>query len=153
VPYCTASELRRLNARSAAPTMATAAGPCPTGGLKVIVLRLCGRAKNRQQFEHAWTDTTERGRRDFPVRWRKLLNGSRLRPLIASYYAPGGKKMRAPVIAAAGGRARGPGTSDTGGSRTKLAVATPYGPQRSISASRTLLTTSQRNIRCGILGV
>jgi transposase len=32
----------------------------------------------KEQFEHAWTYTTEQGMRDFLVRWRKLLNWSRL---------------------------------------------------------------------------
>lgn len=36
----------------------------------------------KEQFEHAWTYTTERGMREFLVRWRRLLNWSRLRPLI-----------------------------------------------------------------------
>lgn len=39
----------------------------------------------KEQFEHAWTYTTEQGMRDFLVRWRKLLNWSRLTPLIAFY--------------------------------------------------------------------
>lgn len=36
----------------------------------------------KEQFEHAWTYTTERGMREFLVRWRRLLNWSRLKPLI-----------------------------------------------------------------------
>jgi transposase len=36
----------------------------------------------KEQFEHAWTYTTARGMREFLVRWRRLLNWSRLRPLI-----------------------------------------------------------------------
>jgi transposase len=39
----------------------------------------------KEQFEHAWTYTTEQGMRDFLVRWRRLLNWSRLTPLIAFY--------------------------------------------------------------------
>jgi transposase len=36
----------------------------------------------KEQFEHAWTYTTARGMREFLVRWRRLLNWSRLKPLI-----------------------------------------------------------------------
>lgn len=36
----------------------------------------------KEQFDHAWTYTTEKGMREFLVRWRKLLNWSRLTPLI-----------------------------------------------------------------------
>lgn len=36
----------------------------------------------KEQFEHAWTYTTERGMRDFLIRWRRLLNWSRIKPLI-----------------------------------------------------------------------
>jgi transposase len=36
----------------------------------------------KEQFEHAWTYTTARGMREFLVRWRRLLNWSRLTPLI-----------------------------------------------------------------------
>lgn len=36
----------------------------------------------KEQFDHAWTYTTERGMRAFLIRWRKLFNWSRLRPLI-----------------------------------------------------------------------
>lgn len=32
----------------------------------------------KEQFEHAWTYTTEQGMREFLARWRKLLNWSRL---------------------------------------------------------------------------
>jgi transposase len=39
----------------------------------------------KEQFEHAWTYTTEQGMREFLVRWRKLLNWSRLTSLIAFY--------------------------------------------------------------------
>jgi transposase len=39
----------------------------------------------KEQFEHAWTYTTEQGMREFLVRWRKLLNWSRLHPLIEFY--------------------------------------------------------------------
>ena len=39
----------------------------------------------KEQFEHAWTYTTEQGMRDFLVRWRRLLNWSRLTSLIAFY--------------------------------------------------------------------
>jgi transposase len=39
----------------------------------------------KEQFEHAWTYTTEQGMRDFLQRWRKLLNWSRLTSLIAFY--------------------------------------------------------------------
>ena len=37
----------------------------------------------KEQFEHAWTYTTERGMHSFLLRWRRLLNWSRLEPLIA----------------------------------------------------------------------
>jgi transposase len=37
----------------------------------------------KEQFEHAWTYTTERGMYGFLLRWRRLLNWSRLKPLIA----------------------------------------------------------------------
>jgi transposase len=36
----------------------------------------------KEQFEHAWSYTTEKGMRDFIVRWRRSLNWTRLRPLI-----------------------------------------------------------------------
>lgn len=36
----------------------------------------------KEQFEHVWTYTTERGMRDFLLRWRRLLNWSRIKPLI-----------------------------------------------------------------------
>jgi transposase len=36
----------------------------------------------KEQFEHAWTYTTAKGMRAFLVRWRRLLNWSRLKPLI-----------------------------------------------------------------------
>jgi len=39
----------------------------------------------KEQFEHAWTYTTEHGMREFLRRWRRLLNWSRLTPLIAFY--------------------------------------------------------------------
>lgn len=39
----------------------------------------------KEQFEHAWTYTTEQGMREFLQRWRKLLNWSRLTSLIAFY--------------------------------------------------------------------
>jgi len=39
----------------------------------------------KEQFEHAWTYTTEKGMREFLERWRKLLNWSRLTSLIAFY--------------------------------------------------------------------
>lgn len=39
----------------------------------------------KEQFAHAWTYTTEKGMREFLERWRKLLNWSRLTPLIAFY--------------------------------------------------------------------
>jgi transposase len=39
----------------------------------------------KEQFEHAWTYTTEQGMREFLKRWRKLLNWSRLTSLIAFY--------------------------------------------------------------------
>ena len=39
----------------------------------------------KEQFEHAWTYTTARGMRGFLVRWRRLLNWSRLTPLIRFY--------------------------------------------------------------------
>lgn len=39
----------------------------------------------KEQFEHAWTYTTEQGMREFLARWRKLLNWSRLTPLIEFY--------------------------------------------------------------------
>jgi transposase len=39
----------------------------------------------KEQFEHAWTYTTEQGMRDFLVRWRRLMNWSRLTSLIAFY--------------------------------------------------------------------
>jgi len=39
----------------------------------------------KQQFEHAWTYTTEKGMREFLGRWRALLNWSRLTPLIEFY--------------------------------------------------------------------
>jgi transposase len=39
----------------------------------------------KEQFEHAWTYTTEQGMRGFLVRWRRLLNWSRLTSLIAFY--------------------------------------------------------------------
>src|SRR5882762_8083099 len=35
----------------------------------------------KEQFEHAWTYTTEKGMREFLERWRKLLNWSRLTSL------------------------------------------------------------------------
>jgi transposase len=37
----------------------------------------------KEQFEHVWTYTTERGMYEFLLRWRRLLNWSRLKPLIA----------------------------------------------------------------------
>ena len=39
----------------------------------------------KEQFDHAWSYTTERGMRTFLVRWRKLLNWSRITPLIKFY--------------------------------------------------------------------
>jgi transposase len=39
----------------------------------------------KEQFEHAWTYRTEQGMRDFLVRWRKLLNWSRLTSLVNFY--------------------------------------------------------------------
>ena len=39
----------------------------------------------KEQFEHAWTYKTERGMRAFLARWRRLLNWTRLKPLIAFY--------------------------------------------------------------------
>jgi len=36
----------------------------------------------KEQFEHAWSYTTEKGMRAFIVRWRRSLNWTRLRPLI-----------------------------------------------------------------------
>jgi len=39
----------------------------------------------KEQFEHAWTYTTEQGMRVFLQRWRRLLNWSRLTPLIEFY--------------------------------------------------------------------
>jgi transposase len=39
----------------------------------------------KEQFEHAWTYTTEQGMRAFLQRWRALLNWSRLTSLIAFY--------------------------------------------------------------------
>lgn len=36
----------------------------------------------KEQFEHVWTYTTDRGMRDFLLRWRRLLNWSRIKPLI-----------------------------------------------------------------------
>lgn len=39
----------------------------------------------KEQFEHAWTYTTEQGMRAFLVRWRRLLNWSRLTSLISFY--------------------------------------------------------------------
>lgn len=39
----------------------------------------------KEQFEHAWTYKTEQGMRDFLGRWRRLLNWSRLTPLIEFY--------------------------------------------------------------------
>jgi transposase len=39
----------------------------------------------KEQFEHAWIYTTEQGMRDFLVRWRRLMNWSRLTSLIAFY--------------------------------------------------------------------
>lgn len=39
----------------------------------------------KEQFEHAWTYTTEQGMRAFLARWRRLLNWSRLTPLIEFY--------------------------------------------------------------------
>lgn len=36
----------------------------------------------KEQFEHAWTYTTEQGMRGFLQRWQRLLNWSRLTPLI-----------------------------------------------------------------------
>ena len=36
----------------------------------------------KEQFDHAWTYTTERGMRNFILRWRKSLNWTRLTPLI-----------------------------------------------------------------------
>jgi transposase len=39
----------------------------------------------KEQFEHAWTYRTEQGMRDFLQRWRRLLNWSRLTPLIDFY--------------------------------------------------------------------
>ena len=34
----------------------------------------------KEQFDHAWTYTTERGMRRFLMHWRKLLRGTRLSP-------------------------------------------------------------------------
>lgn len=39
----------------------------------------------KEQFEHAWTYTTEQGMRAFLARWRRLLNRSRLTPLLDFY--------------------------------------------------------------------
>ena len=39
----------------------------------------------KEQFEHAWTYRTEQGMRGFLQRWRRLLNWSRLTPLIEFY--------------------------------------------------------------------
>jgi transposase len=39
----------------------------------------------KEQFEHAWTYTTEQGMRAFLIRWRRLLNWSRLTSLIRFY--------------------------------------------------------------------
>jgi transposase len=39
----------------------------------------------KEQFEHAWTYKTEQDMRAFLARWRRLLNWSRLKPLIAFY--------------------------------------------------------------------
>lgn len=39
----------------------------------------------KEQFEHAWTYRTEQGMRGFLQRWRRLLNWSRLMPLIEFY--------------------------------------------------------------------
>jgi transposase len=37
----------------------------------------------KEQFDHAWTYTTEKAMKKFILRWRKSLNWTRLRPLIA----------------------------------------------------------------------
>jgi transposase len=39
----------------------------------------------KEQFEHAWTYRTQQGMREFLKRWRRLLNWSRLTPLIEFY--------------------------------------------------------------------
>jgi len=39
----------------------------------------------KEQFEHVWTYTTAKAMRAFLLRWRRLLNWSRLRPLISFY--------------------------------------------------------------------
>jgi len=39
----------------------------------------------KEQFDHAWSYRTEAGMLDFLVRWRRLLNWSRLRPLLEFY--------------------------------------------------------------------
>jgi hypothetical protein len=39
----------------------------------------------KEQFGHAWTYKTEKGMREFIQRWRRLLNWSRLKPLIEFY--------------------------------------------------------------------
>jgi transposase len=39
----------------------------------------------KERFAHAWTCTTEQGMRALLQRWQRLLNGSRLTPLIAFY--------------------------------------------------------------------
>jgi len=41
----------------------------------------------KEQFEHAWTYTTEQGMRAFLARWRRLLNWSRLTPPLIEFYA------------------------------------------------------------------
>lgn len=56
------------------------------GDLAVLLLqnkRLFRAYVLKEQFEHAWTYTTEKGMRKFLMRWRKSLNWTRLRPLIA----------------------------------------------------------------------
>jgi transposase len=51
----------------------------------------------KEQFDHAWTYKTERGMGDFLTRWRRLLNWSRLRPLIAFWEML--KRHKAGVVA------------------------------------------------------
>jgi transposase len=54
----------------------------------------------KEQFEHAWTYTTENGMREFLKRWRRLLNWSRLTPLVEFYdmlmrHIDGGRRLGA----------------------------------------------------------
>jgi transposase len=50
--------------------------------LLVLNQRLFRAYVAKEQFEHAWTYTTAKGMRDFIERWRRLLNWTRLQPLI-----------------------------------------------------------------------